>query len=303
MFQNAIELVGGYTRPFVYISRDYGETLVMPSTSTMFFVNGEGCAITTRAVADLILMSQNVNVKYNHFKAKAKALPQDATRAEQLKALEKEFGYTKGVTVNVKCFFKGCVSPIKEINCRIHAKHNLALIRFNGIENIHYKGYAVFAEDAGKLRTGKSLCRLGFPYPEEVGAIYNSLTDDIQWGDVNAIRTPQFPIDGMVTRHVVRDGKVSGIELSTPATYGHNGSPLFDSEGTVYGMQLESRRFSLGCSFDEKGIPTRKRNAADPNPAFYYLGHCLSAEVIKDFLDENKVKYYTKADNIITQHN
>lgn len=295
MFADALEQVGEYTRPFIYISRNYGETIVMPSTDTMFFVNDEGVALTTRHVAETILKSQNINAKYAQFKQAVKQLPNDKSRAGAIKKLELVYGYSKGITINVKCNFKNCVSPIKEITCHVHKNYDMAIVHFKGFESVHYKGHAVFADNANAVRPGETLCRVGFPFPEITNTIYNGLTDDIEWGDPSSLNTPRFPMDGMVTRHVVANGVVSGIELSTPGINGQNGGPLFDKNGIVYGMQVETRRLNLGYRFDDKGIPVRD-GSKGTSQSFIHVGHCISADIIKPFLKENGIKFYTQSD-------
>ena len=295
MFVNAIEKVGDYTRPFIYIARNYGETMVMPHSATMFFVNDEGYAVTTREVAKIILTSQNINAKYAQFKQTIKQFPNDSKRASLIKKQEMLFGYSKGVTVNVKCNFKSCVSPITEITCHVHKNFDVAIVHFKGFDKTHYKGHAVFADNANAVKPGKMLCRVGFPFPEVSGAIYNGITDDIEWGDPNSVNTPRFPTEGMVTRHVGTAGEVTGIELSTAGIKGQNGCPPFDENGVVYGMYIETRRLSMGYAFDEKGMPC---NVRDTHPSFVHIAHCLSGDIIKKFLDENGVKYYTESDMV-----
>ncbi len=294
MFSEAIETVGDYTRPVLFIHRNYGETVVIPGSGTMFFVNDQGCAVTCKHIAMNIIASAKINEKYAGFKEAKRKLVGNKNRAGMLKKLEADYGYGKGVTVNMKCHFKGCVSPVKEITCKMHSEYDLAIVQFKNFENIHYDGHAIFSKNADSVKPGTFLCRVGFPFPEFNNAVYNGLTDDIEWSDTSAINTPRFPLDGMVTRHVGRDGKIIGIEMSTPGLKGQSGGPLFDPDGIVYGMQFETRHLNLGFSFDEKGMPIRDGNTARGSSAFLHLGHCISAEVIKKFLDESGVEYFTE---------
>lgn len=294
MYADAIEKVGDYTRPLLYIFRNYGETVVMPGSSTLFFVNEEGCAVTCRHVAETMLAAGKINEKYARFKKAKAQLLDGKNNTQMLRKLEMEYGYKKGVTVNMKCNFKGCVAPIRGVTCHIHKQYDLAVIRFNGFESINYNGYAVFADDADSVRPGDSLCRIGFPFPEYINAIYNGISDDIEWSDLKAINTPRFPMDGMVTRHVAKDGKVCAIEMSTPGLKGQSGGPLFDKNGVVYGMQYETRHLNTGFKFDNSGTPIKDAGVKGNN-AFIHVGHCLSATVIKEFLRENNVKFYTES--------
>ena len=68
MFQQAIEKVVQFTRPMHTISRTYGG-LVLPGSSTFFFVNDSGVAITCKHVMDLIPTADNINRQYQDRKS------------------------------------------------------------------------------------------------------------------------------------------------------------------------------------------------------------------------------------------
>lgn len=286
MFANAIESVGGYTRPLIYIYRNYGETIVNPGSATMFFINDEGCAVTSRHAAETILSSHNVNNKYFQFKNEKNALVNGKDKKQRLRELETKYGYKKGITVNIRCNFKGCVSPVKEITCHVHKRYDLAILIFKSFEKRMYDGYAVFADNAAAARSGDILCKMGFPIPEHINAIYNGITDDIEWGELDNLNTPRFPLSGMITRHVTLDGKLCGFEMDSLGFKGQNGGPVFDANGIVYGMQQTVRKFDTGFAFGD-------RLGEAPLPL--YVSHCINAEVIKSFLQEMGVKYYTKS--------
>ena len=69
MFADAIEKVGGFTRPIKFISRIYKDSVIAPGCATMFFVNDEGWALTCKHVANQIIAADQVNNRFAQFKA------------------------------------------------------------------------------------------------------------------------------------------------------------------------------------------------------------------------------------------
>ncbi|MDD4133178.1 MAG: hypothetical protein PHT86_04780, partial [Methanocorpusculum sp.] len=72
MFADAIEKVGGFTRPLYTITRKYTNTNVFPGIATLFFVNDEGYAVTCKHVALLFSQADEINKKYEQFTAETK---------------------------------------------------------------------------------------------------------------------------------------------------------------------------------------------------------------------------------------
>ena len=266
MFVNAVEQASKYTRPIFTIARRYGRAEVIPGSATIFFVNEEGWAVTTKQVARMIVDAGNIEKKYAEFRKKRNEIPAGYNFEEQLKALETLNKYSDDKICQLKVNFVDCVDRISGVDCKVHPKYDVALVHFSGYERIGYSGYATFAASSEAVKPGKFLCRLGYPFPEFRNFKYDAEKDDIVW-TAEKLRSPRFPAEGMVTRLIgEQDGEIIGIELSTPGYKGASGGPLFDQRGLVYGMQTGVSPINLG--------------------------QCVHIDIIKGMLNKEGVKYY-----------
>lgn len=292
MFQQAIEKVLQFTRPLHSISRTYGG-LVLPGSSTFFFVNDQGIAITCKHVADMIPTAQNISQQFLHFKTELNAIPKDNKFKRNLQGLELKYKYLPETTVQLKNNFLNCFDTIQEITCHAHPTLDLAILEFKGFNKIFYTAHASFIKDSSKIKQGMSLCRIGYPFPEFSNFRHNPDTDDIEWTNTGNLNSPSFPIDGIVTRFVANSAAegITGIEMSTPGLRGQSGGPLFDSNGTVYGMQFATNHLHLGFDLkDHEIISNGKRTKVSNNP-FLHVGICVHADKIKEFLREKNISF------------
>lgn len=187
-----------------------------------------------------------------------------------------------------------CVDSMSGFTWHVHPKYDLAILKFNDFKKIGYSGFATFVKDTSKIQQGKFLCRLGFPFPEFTNFRYNEANDDIEWTGDGLIDTPRFPLEGMITRHLGDEGKVYGIEMSTPGLLGQSGGPLFDADGLVYGMQFSTKHLHLGFDLENKEISIQGKIKKINDYSFIHLGQCIHVNVITEFLKEKGVKYYEK---------
>src|SRR5882672_6122383 len=127
MFEPAIEKILQFTRPLHTISRTYGG-LVLPGTSTFFFVNDGGVAITCKHVLDLIPAADNVNQNYLRFKAERDRIPNDGNYKKNLRGLELKYKYSAETTVQLKNNFLNCFDKIEQIVCHAHPTLDLAIL-------------------------------------------------------------------------------------------------------------------------------------------------------------------------------
>ncbi len=296
MFTLAIEKVLQYTRPLHSISRTYAG-LILPGSSTFFFVNDSGVAITCKHVLQNIIGADQVNKNYQDFKAEKKRVPSDGKYKMRLQALESKYKYAKETTIQIKNNFLNCFDKIEQIVTHAHPTSDLAILQFKGFNQLFYNGYATFIKDTAKIKQGKSLCRIGFPFPEFNNFKYNEDTDDIEWTNTGNPNSPSFPIDGIVTRFLGNpNGKeINGIEMSTPGLRGQSGGPLFDVHGKVAGMQFATNHLHLGFDMKDYEITHDGRKTKVSNYPFLHTGLCVHADIIKAFLSEHNIDF-TEAD-------
>jgi hypothetical protein len=292
MFVNAIKEVTKFTRPLQTITRAYGNKHITPGLSTMFFVNEIGTAVTCKHVAQLIIASDKRNKLFSDFKAEAAKLSRDANFKRNLKGLELKYKYKKDTTVQIKNSFMGAVDRFDQITVKQHPKYDLAIVQLKGFNEILYSGHARFLKDTSKIEQGKYLCRLGFPFPEFNNYKYEETVDDIQFDQTKRAIVPIFPIDGIITRNVVENNELMGIEMSTPGLRGQSGGPLFDENGIVYGMQQSTKHLYLGFDIEDKELLIKGELKKINDYAFLHLGQCIRVDIIKDFLEKNQVPFY-----------
>lgn len=290
MYVKAIEIADRFTRPVHILSRSYGG-IVSPGSSTLFFVNEDGMAITCKHVLQLIKNAQTLNDRYNFFKQERARLAEDPGPREKLDELEKKYGYRKETTVQVKINFLNSVDS-SNFSSLEHPDLDLAVLKFEGFSRKFYSSYATFVKNPGKIRQGKSLCRLGFPFPEFTNYRYNQATDDVEWISTGNPNSPGFPMDGIITRFGSDGKRVISIEMSTPGLRGQSGGPLFDSEGLVYGMQFMTSHLHLGFDIQDKEILFNGEEKKISNYPFIHVGHCIHADRITEFLSDNNIKFY-----------
>lgn len=291
MFVKAIESVHNFTKPLHTITRTYGG-LVSPGTSTLFFVNEDGVAITCKHVLNLISQAESINIKYQQFKTEREKLVPDGKFKKNLLGLEAKYNYKKETTIQIKNNFIDSVDKIGNLRYHAHPTLDLAILIFEGFSQKAYSSHATFIKDPDKIKQGKYLCRLGYPFPEFNNFQYNQNIDDIEWTATGNSNSPRFPLDGIITRFGGDGTQISSIEMSTPGLRGQSGGPLFDSEGLVYGMQFMTSHLHLGFDLQDYEIINDGKKTKVSNYPFLHVGHCIHVDRIKEFLALHKIKFY-----------
>lgn len=291
MFVRAIEIASAFTRPIHSISRNYGSTLVQPGAATLFFVNADGWALTCRHVVEHLAAAEQLVTKLQSFRNELGA--QRGTKKEKWlrKELEQKYDYSSHTTVEIRNSFVNCIEGPLMFETFPHPAIDLALLHFHGFTKLSCTSFPIFPADTSGLKQGKFLCRLGFPFPEFTNFSYDETTDSIAWTVTGRDATPQFPIEGMVTRHLSgEDGQFVGFELSTPGLRGQSGGPAFDIDGKVWGMQYATNHLDLNFDVDQEVVRDGLKKKVHDS-AFLHTGLCVHVDIMKSFMRSNNVNF------------
>lgn len=285
MFAKAIQEVAGFTRAIHSISRNFEAQQVQRGSATLFFVNDQGYALTCKHVAQWLSHADKINKVFSQYLAGKKDLKKHKQLAYQL-------GLKSDKTSEMRVTFVDCVDQIKNLKIHTHPEYDLALIKFEGFEKTLFTNQPKFLKDTISVHPGDMLCRLGFPFPEFSNFQLNLEKDVLEWTAKGNARSPRFPIEGMVTRFLGdKNGKIYGIEMSTPGLRGQSGGPLFDAQGRIIGMQSRTKHLHLGFDIEEKSIIAHGKEKKVNDYSFIHLGECIHVSVIKEFLDQHQVSF------------
>ncbi|MHA7130341.1 S1 family peptidase [Algoriphagus namhaensis] len=289
MFVKAIQSVSGFVRAIHSISRNFGQTKITPGAATLFFVNDEGWALTCKHVAQWITQANTINQTYDYFLRESRE-----NSASKRSQLARKLGLSEEKTAEMRITFVDCVDQIKNLKFIVHPTYDLALIKFEGFTKRMYSGSPLFLGAESEIQPGMMACRLGFPFPEFSNFRLDPHSQTLKWIQSGNPRSPRFPSEGMVTRFIGdQNGKLYGIEMSTPGLRGQSGGPLFDTEGRIIGMQSRTKHLHLGFDIEDKDIIAHGKAKKVNDYAFIHLGECVHVGVIKEFLAANKVSFQT----------
>ena len=257
MFAKACERVYKFTRPLIISTRTVDGT-VSSSCGTFIIINPEGWILTAGHLFDSF-------VKYQQDMKKIKEVEEINARKASM-AVPGAMTLPDTIQLDPKwitnhSFWWGG-DGLRITSVYVNREIDIALAKLDGFRPDMVQEYPIF-RDPDTMRPGTSICRTGFPFA-------NIATDFDEGSKSFRIRNgvlplPFFPNDGIHTRNVLKQNKSKEgnydmlyVETSTPGLKGQSGGPIFDTNGHIYAMQVQTNHIPLGfhpiSEYDGKSI-------------------------------------------------
>lgn len=285
MFADACERAAEFTRPVV-VSTRHQNGAVKTECGSFIVLNREGWILTAGHI-------YNSFAKYQSDRNKLKEI-QDLNRSRMSRpgAPASEVKPDPDYITN-HSFWWGW-DGVRISNVFVNLQIDIAVGKLEGFDPDWVREYPVL-KDPSHVRPGTSLCRTGYPFMN-ITSTYDDKVDAFRIPKI-PFRETIFPNEGMHTRNVNRgrtnDGKFEClyVETSTPGLRGQSGGPIFDRDGMVHAMQVQTAHMPLGfhptVEYDGKSVVENQ---------FLNVGLGVHVSTIRAVLDDRGVRYDAEGD-------
>ncbi|WP_400246207.1 serine protease [Methanomethylophilus alvi] len=291
MFAKACERVYKFTRPLIISTRTVDGT-VSSSCGTFIIINPEGWILTAGHLFDSF-------VKYQQDMKKIKEVEEINARKASM-AVQGAMTLPDTIQPDPKwitnhSFWWGG-DGLRITSVYVNREIDIALAKLDGFRPDMVQEYPIF-RDPDTMRPGTSICRTGFPFA-------NIATDFDEGSKSFRIRNgvlplPFFPNDGIHTRNVLKQNKSKEgnydmlyVETSTPGLKGQSGGPIFDTNGHIYAMQVQTNHIPLGfhpiSEYDGKSIVENQ---------FLNVGIGVHGKLLQQIMRDHHISFKVEGDS------
>ena len=261
MFADAYETAREFTRPVVISTRTWDGT-VNSSLAAFVILNEFGWFATAAHVLSAFFTARQ--------------------QADEIAAYrENPSGEPNPKWITNQSFWWGW-DGINMAEVHVRAESDLAIGRLEPFEPGVVNAFPTVV-DAGHLRPGTSLLRLGYPF-HSMQATFSGNQFHLP---KEALPAPLFPIEGIYTRQIRVEGSILPrfIETTSPGLLGQSGGPVVDIDGALWGIQSRTHHLDLGFS------PRLQRGEeVVEEHQFLNVGIAVHPNEILDLCDEKGVR-------------
>ena len=288
MFRAACERARNFTWPVVISRRTIGGECTS-GIGTIVILNDEGWFITAAHIMQLLVDMTAQEANTRSMQARIAAVENDLTlnHKERRRKLA-QIGYLKSDSVDKWSTWWGQDGiTLSADPGRMLLPVDIAVGRLASFGTAQIKEFPKFKKSLTDFEQGASLCRLGFPF-WDMKPVWNAANNAFNLTQFMPL--PLFANEGVLARmsmtvlldettgkHVTTAYPLKNIETSNAGILGQSGGPIFDVNGTLWGIQTSTVSYELDLNTEGK--------------QYYNVGVGCHAETIIGFLTEQKIKY------------
>jgi len=286
MFAGACEKAARFTRPLIISTRQI-DGKVNATCGAFIVINREGWIITAGHMFDSFVKfqgDQNKIKEVNELNASRNSAPGSPSNAIK----------TDPEWLTNHSFWWGW-DGVRLVEAFVDRQIDICVGRLEPFDPKWITEYPVF-RDPESLRPGTSVCRLGFPFAQ-VESEFDEATKSFRIKK-GVLPLPLFPNDGIHTRNVVKGRSKEGnyemmyIETSSPGLRGQSGGPIYDKDGKIYAMQVQTAHMPLG--FQPTAEYEGKRVIENQ---FINVGLGVHTKTIQAILKDRNIRFQAEGDD------
>jgi hypothetical protein len=291
VFRRAFEIVGVYTRP-VIISRKTVDGKCASSIGAYIIVNDEGWILTAFHIIKMLvdLVTESQTVKDIIARRSVVICDTTMTRKAKNKALGQLPKPKPEATTDVSAWWGADGINLIDPQHGIEGV-DLTVTKIGPIPPNWVSDYPVFKDPSKGILPGVSLARLGYPF-QPLNPTWDAAQNRFNLA-LSAPHPPVFLNEGVLSRMIdlqfpnqpPSPFPLCWIETSSPGLKGQSGGPIFDVEGTVWGIQSNTYPYPLGFDPDDPNSKGKKLHQ------FLNVGRGVHPITIVELLKSQGVKH------------
>lgn len=287
MFADAIKLATRYTYPVITARRHFDRTTEC-GCAAFIVLNDQGWIATAAHLLAADYALQRSCREISDYSGKILGIRRDSrlTNKEKRRRISRLKADPKWVT-NVTFWWGSDGVHLREV--RLLPEADLAVGRLEPFDPGRFRPFPA-VKDPACLDVGTTLCKLGYPF-QRVKASFDETGGGFRLA-TGSLPIAGFPTEGIYTRTLSAgrssDGRyeIKFLETSSPGITGQSGGPLFDSHGTIWGVQSRTDMHSFRVHTRTPGKARAGNEVLSLN-----LGVAIHPELIVSFLRDNDVRF------------
>lgn len=287
MFADACKLAARYTYPVV-IARRYFDRTTECGCAAFVVLNEQGWIATAAHLLATDDFLQRSCREISAYYGKILGIKENAELTEEQKRrkIARLKTNPKWVT-NVSSWWGADGMHIRDV--RLLPEADLAVGRLTPFDAERFRPFPVVKNPAS-LDVGTPLCKLGYPF-QQIKAAFDESGGELRLS-TGTQPIAGFPMEGIYTRTLSAgkssDGRydIKFLETSSPGLIGQSGGPLFDSRGTLWGVQSRTDMHSFPIRTRTPGRERTNNETLSLN-----LGVAIHPELLVNYLNDHEIPF------------